>query len=406
MKTGGMIIIGGGMAGARAVISLRSNGWEGAITLISDEALCPYDRPPLSKSAITEEAEPEPVLLLDEGQLRSLKATFISGNGATAIDPARKTVTLADGAVLNYDKLLLATGAKPRKLTVPGQEHALLLRDFPDALTLRAHFTPGRRIAIIGGGFIGLELAASASTRGCSVTVIEALPRILARAVPAEIAATVHHRHAAAGIEILTGTGVATLARDGVHLADGRFIAADLIIAGIGAVPETKLAAEAGLAIDNGVACDENLRTSDPDIFAAGDCCSFPHPLAANQRVRLEAWRNATDQANTATKNMLGGSAVYSAVPWFWSDQHDLTLQIAGFPSAGTSTVRRQLNPDAFIIFHRDAAGRLVAASGIGPGNSIGRDVRLAEMLIAKGISPSAELLEDPAVALKSLLKA
>lgn len=406
MKTGGMVIAGGGMAGARAVIGLRANGWEGSITLIGDETFYPYDRPPLSKAAITDRDEPEPVLLLDAGQMSSLKATFISGNGAAAIHPAKKTVTLADGAVLNYDKLLLATGAKPRRLTVPGHEHAVLLRDFPDAQRLRAQFSDGRRIAIAGGGFIGLELAASASKRGCKVTVVEALPRILSRGVPPEIAELVHRRHIAAGVEILTGTGIASLSATGIHLADGRVIAAELVIAGIGAVPETRLAAEAGLAIDNGIACDGHLRTSDADIFAAGDCCSFPHPLSGNRRIRLEAWRNATDQANTAAQNMLGGSVVYAAVPWFWSDQHDLTLQIAGFPGEGVSTVRRQLSADAFIMFHRDAAGRLVGASGIGPGNTIARDIRLAEMLIGKGISPTPEALADPAAALKSLLKA
>ena len=190
-----------------------------------------------------------------------------------------------------------------------------------------------------------------------------------------------------------------------MHLADGRVIDADLIIAGIGAAPEVTLAAEAGLKIENGIMCDEHLRTSDPDVFASGDCCNFPHGLFGSKRTRLEAWRSASDQANTAVENMLGGSKVHNAVPWFWSDQHDLTLQIAGMGDLGAKTVTRHLSPQAFIMFHLTDDGRLVGASGIGPGNSIARDVRLAEMLIAKNISPSATQLEDPNTQLKSLLK-
>jgi 3-phenylpropionate/trans-cinnamate dioxygenase ferredoxin reductase subunit len=400
-----MVIVGAGMAGARAVIGLREHGWQGAITLVGEEALPPYDRPPLSKAAITDAEEPKPVVLLDDGQLKSLNATFIRGNGAVAIDRAARTVTLRDGSVIAYEKLLLATGAKPRQLNLPGAEQARLLRDFGDSESLRAQFTEGRRIAIIGGGFIGLELAASARKRGCEVTVVEALPRILSRAVPAEIAEVVHRRHAAAGVAILTATAVASLSATSVVLQDGRAIPADVIIAGIGAVPETTLAATAGLAIDNGIACDDELRTSDPDIFAIGDCCSFAHRQIGGKRLRLEAWRNAQDQAAVAAHNMLGGHQHHAAIPWFWSDQYDLTLQIAGFPGDGVETVRRELRADAFIIFHRDAAGRLVGASGIGPGNSIARDIRLAEMLIAKGASPAAPDLADPGIALKSLLK-
>ena len=248
-------------------------------------------------------------------------------------------------------------------------------------------------------------MASSASKRGCAVTLIEALPRILMRGVPAEIASVVHARHVAAGVTMITGTGIASRSPLAVKLADGRTIPADSIIAGIGAVPETGLAAAAGLAIDNGIACDQMLRTSDPGIYAAGDCCSFPHPLFGHKRIRLEAWRNAQDQASVAAGNMAGGSKPYSAVPWFWSDQYELSLQIAGMPGDGVEMVRRSLSPDAFLLCHRDGNGRLVGASGIGPGNAIARDVKLVEMMIAKGISPSAESLADPAVSLKSLLK-
>ena len=404
--TQGMVIVGGGMAGARAIVSLRANGWEGEITLVSEETLLPYDRPPLSKAMLTDNQEPAPVYLLDDSMMASLKARLLRGQRAVAIDRAARTLHLADGASLSYDKLLIATGAKPRRLTIPGGELAYTLRDYADGDHLRSRIRNSATVAIIGGGFIGLEVAASARKLGSAVTVIEAQPRILMRGVPQEIAEVVHARHVAAGVTMEVGTGLASLEPDGVVLADGRKIDADIVIAGIGANPETALAAQAGLAVNNGINCDANLRTEDAHIFAAGDCCSFPHPLFGNARMRLEAWRNATDQANVATANMLGGDKTYSAVPWFWSDQYELSLQIAGVPGNGAEMVRRQLADQAFIIFHRDASGRLAGASGIGPGNSIARDIKLAEMLIAKSASPAAEALADATIGLKSLLKA
>ena len=400
-----MVIVGAGMAGARAIVSLRANGWQGPITLVGEEQLLPYDRPPLSKAHITDDDEPSPVLLLDEGMLASLDAKLLRGSRSTGIDRRAKTIQLSDGHALDYHKLLIATGAKPRLLSMPGGNLAYTLRDFADSENLRNRLRAAGSVAVIGGGFIGLEVAASAAKLGRKVTVIEAQPRILMRGVPPEIARIVHARHEQAGVTLELGTGITAIDKDGVLLADGRKVEAGIVIAGIGAAPETALAADAGLAIDNGIACDAMLTTSDADIFAAGDCCSFPHPLFGGKRMRLEAWRNATDQANVATENMLGGAKAYAAVPWFWSDQYELSLQIAGVPGEATETVPRQLSDRAFIIFHRDATGRLVGASGIGPGNAIARDVKLAEMLIAKGISPSAEALADPSVGLKSLLK-
>jgi 3-phenylpropionate/trans-cinnamate dioxygenase ferredoxin reductase subunit len=406
MPEPGMVIIGGGMAGARAIVSLRANGWQGAVSLITEETLLPYERPPLSKAMLTDEPEPQPVYLLDESMLASLNATVIRGVRATGIDRGAKQALLADGRAIAYHKLLIATGAKPRKLTIQGGELAYTLRDFADGDHLRKSLRASTSAAIIGGGFIGLEVASSACKLGCAVTLIEAQPRILMRGVPEEIARVVHARHAAAGVRMEVGTGLTAVETNGVLLADGRKVKAGIVIAGIGATPETTLAQQAGLAIDNGIACDAQLRTSDPDIYAAGDCCSFPHGLFGGKRMRLEAWRNATDQANVATENMLGGSKSYVAVPWFWSDQYELSLQIAGVPGDGVATVRRQLAEDSFVIFHLDGAGRLVAASGIGPGNAISRDVKLAEMLIAKRATPSPEALADSTVQLKTLLKA
>jgi 3-phenylpropionate/trans-cinnamate dioxygenase ferredoxin reductase subunit len=239
---------------------------------------------------------------------------------------------------------------------------------------------------------------------------MEAQPRILMRGVPAEIAEIVHAAHVAEGVDILCGEGIASIADDGnevhVRLAGGREITADLAIIGIGAVPATGLAAEAGLAIDNGIAVDAELRSSDPDIFAAGDCCSFPLAVYGGRRVRLEAWRNAQEQGALAARNMLGAGEAHVAVPWFWSDQYGLTLQISGLADEGLGTVRRDLGDGAFILFHLAEDGRLVAASGIGPGNAVARDIRLAEMLIGKQARPAPEALGSQAVKLKSLLAA
>ncbi len=401
----GMVIVGAGMAGHRAVISLRASGYEGAITLIGEEGLMPYDRPPLSKSAIVEPDSPTPVWLMDEDIAASLKADVRRNAKATKIDRAGRTVSLSDGTTIAYTKLLLATGAKPRKLNCPGGEHALLLRNFEDAIVLREKFQPGKNIVIIGGGFIGLELASSANKRGCNVTLIEAQPRLLMRGVPEAIAKIVHDRHITAGVKILTNTAIKSLQKDSVTLSDDSVIPCDTSIAGIGAAPDTTLANDAGLIIDNGIACSEFLQTSDPDIYAAGDCCSFVHTAFGNRRVRYEAWRNAQDQGNIAAENMMGANKPFKAIPWFWSDQYDLSLQITGMADMGPVTVVRKPSADALILFHLNDNGTLCGASGIGPGNAIARDIKLAEMMIAKGISPAAAQLEDPTVQLKSLLK-
>jgi 3-phenylpropionate/trans-cinnamate dioxygenase ferredoxin reductase subunit len=405
MTEAGMVIVGGGKAGARAAVAFRENAWKGLVTLISDEALAPYDRPPLSKAAIMEESEPQPVYLLDEDMMASLEVNFLRGSAATAIDRDAKSVLLADGKKIPYDRLLIATGAEPRQLSQAGAGRALLLRDLAHSAKIRSEFISGKSVAIIGGGFIGLELAASAAKRGCRVTVIEALPRILMRGVPPDIATRIAARHAESGVAILTNAGIAEIGSDRILLSDGREVPADIVIAGIGAAPRTKLAEQAGLALDNGIACNTYLQTSDPHIFAVGDCCSFPHPVFGNERLRLEAWRNASDQAIVAVENMIGGQRSYEAVPWFWTDQYELNLQIAGLPHHGVSIVQRVPKENALILCHLDGDGRLVGASGIGQGNSIARDIRLLEMLIGKKAVPDPALLADPAFPLKSLLK-
>ena len=408
----GIVIVGGGECGGRAAVALREAGCGGALTLIGAERHLPYERPPLSKEALAGEAVAPPKTIFDEDRFAAAGVRHLAGMAAVAIDRGAKRVALWDGTALAYDRLLLATGAAPRRLKLPGAEdpRVMTLRTHDDAAAIGAALRPGTRLAVIGGGFIGLELAAAARKREAAVTVVEALPRVLARAVPEAIAAVVAARHEAAGVRILSGAGVTGFRRgDGglaVELASGERLDADLAVVGIGAVPVTDLAASAGLAIDNGIAVDATLRTSDPAIFAAGDCCSFPHPLYGGRRIRLESWRNALDQAALAARNLLGAEETVSAVPWFWSDQHDLTLQIAGLPDEGAETVRREVGDGAFLLFHLAGDGRLVGASGVGPGNAVARDIRLAEMLIAKAARPDPAALASPAIRLKALLAA
>lgn len=400
-----IVIIGAGMAGARACINLRANGYEGEIGLIGEEALLPYDRPPLSKASIMEEGDPAPIWLMDETIARELKVTARTGVQALKINRADKTVSLSDGFVQPYSKLLLAMGAKPRKLSLPGGEHALTLRNHEDTLELRRRFQVGKNIVIIGGGFIGLELASSAAKKGCKVTLVEAQPRILMRGVPEAISKIIHDEHVKHGVTMLVGTALSRLTADGVHLADGRVLPADTIVVGIGAAPDVRLAQDAGLAIDNGIACDDHMQTSDPNIYAAGDCASWINPKYANRRMRLEAWRSAQEQAATAAENMLGGDKVHKTIPWFWSDQYDLGLQIAGVADQGPVTVTRKPSEDSLILFHLTEDGTLMGASGIGVGNAIGRDIKLAEMMMAKNMKPPAYALADPNTQLKALLK-
>jgi len=403
-----IVIVGAGLCGGRAALGLRQRGFDGTIILIGNEPHAPYDRPPLSKNF---EAEPEFRPIAEPEVWAEARIEHISGRDAIAIDRDRHKIMLSDGTEIAYDRLLLATGARPRMLPGMGRMANLFtLRTHADAVAIRARLGPGRRLIVIGGGFIGLELAAAAHQCGTEVTVIEGLPRLLARAVPAEIADMVEQRHREEGVEILLNASVSSISESEngttVHLADGTYHSSDLVVVGIGAMPNIELAEQAGLTIDNGIAVDEYLTTSDPDIFAAGDCCSFPAPLYDGKRLRLESWRCAQDQGTLTAANLLGESRPYVDTPWFWSDQYDLTLQISGLATTAARTVRRDLDSDAFLLFHLDSAGRLVAASGIGRGNAVARDIRLAELLIAARVHPDAEALASPQTRLKSLLAA
>lgn len=405
-----IVIVGAGECGGRAALDLRERGFEGDIVLLGAEELAPYERPPLSKDLMISGGDPR--YIADTRRYAERDIDLRTGLAAVAVNRRSKTVELSNGTQLRYDKLLFSTGARPRPF--PGLSLAspriFTLRSHADAIAIKGHLAPGARIAIVGGGFIGLELAAVARGLGASVTLVEGLPRLLSRGVPPEIAQIVAARHVDAGVRIICGARIDALQPSvsdvRLKLADGQRIEADVVVVGIGSLPNIELAVEAGIAVDNGIAVDGHLRTSDPDMFAAGDCCSFPLDIYDGRRVRLESWRSAQEQASLAAGNLLGADERVTSLPWFWSDQYDLTLQVAGLAEGATQSVRRDLENGAFIIFESDASNRLLAASGIGVGNAVARDIRLAEMLIAKRSPIDPTLLASPDVKLKSLLGA
>jgi 3-phenylpropionate/trans-cinnamate dioxygenase ferredoxin reductase subunit len=397
---GGIVIIGAGECGARAAMALREEGYDGAVTLIGTETGFPYERPPLSKPA-GREVERKEIWGAEKAGLAAID--YLPGETAAAIDVNKKRVSLRSGAVLDYDKLLLATGASPRLLACPGGEHARTFRTHADAEALYGAATAGKRVAIIGAGLIGMELAACLCQRGAEITVIETAGRPLGRAVPEALAWRLHERHSAAGVAFVFGASIARLEAGAVGLEDGRSIAADLIIAAIGVVPNVALAKAAGLATGNGVLVDAQLRTSAPDVFAAGDCACID--FGGERPIRFESWRNAQAQGALAARNLLGRAEAFATQPWFWSDQYELGLQAVGLIPDEHVVVQRRLGEGAEIMFFLDAGGRLRAAAGLGPGNAVARDIRLAEMLIDRGLGPEPALLADPATNLKSLLK-
>lgn len=404
-----MVIVGAGQAGTAAAIALREGGWRGPVVLIGDENMLPYERPPLSKAILIEEMEPGPKLLVTPERLAELKIDYLAGRNVESIDRATHKVTFSDGARLAYERLLLTTGARPRKLSIPAATGSgvATLRTYADALAIRQIIGRGCEVAIIGGGFIGLEVAASAVSRGASVTVFEAAPRLLTRAVPAPMAELIKAKHERSGVRIETNAMVeridAKQAGSKIMLADGRTQIADLVVVGVGAVPNVELAQAARLAVQNGIVVNDTLITSDPHIFAAGDCCSFPHHLYG-ERIRLEAWRNAQRQGAVAAANMLGANRPYEDVPWFWSDQYDETLQIAGLCSEEDVPVARKLSTNGQLFFYLAPSGRLVAACGFGSLGAIAKEIRFAEIMISRRLAPKAAALADPAVSMKSLL--
>lgn len=404
-----IVIVGAGEAGSAAAVALRKAGWRGMVVLIGNETTLPYERPPLSKAVLGDEINPGPKLIVTSERLAELGIDYRQGSEMVSIDRAANMVTLSNGSAITYHRLLLATGARPRKLSIPIAEgaNAATLRTYADALRIRQAIGQGRELVVIGGGFIGLEVAASAVLRGALVTVLEAGPRLLARAVPASMAELIRAKHERSGVRIETGAIVERIdfreGRSNVVTAGGRSHPADLVIVGVGATPNVELAQAAGLAIDDGIVVNEMLASSDPHVFAAGDCCSFPHRLF-EKRVRLEAWRNAQRQGAAAAANMLGENRPYEDVPWFWSDQYDETLQIAGLCPEGGVPVIRHFGGRGQILFYLAADGRLMAACGFGGLGAVAREIRFAEMIISRRLSVEAKALADPSINMKALL--
>lgn len=392
----GIVIIGAGECGVRAAFALREQGYEGAVTLLGDEVTLPYERPPLSKGP---DGTARPIRPLEAYDDARIKRRF--GTRVADVDAKSRKVTTSDGADLSYDQLLLATGARARLF--PGLEGCLTLRTDADAAVIFECLKPGARIGIIGGGFIGLELASTARKIGADVNVFEAAPRLLGRALPAEIAGVIQRRHETEGVHIQTGVVVTRADGRSVTLADGTKHAFDAVIAGVGATPNTELAEVTGLDVENGIVVDGDFRTSDPHIYAAGDCCSFEWQGAP---VRLESWKAAQDQGSHVASAMLGNREAYSKVPWFWSDQYDLTLQVAGLFDHARPVLRRETQDETRLVFQCNDAGRLRAAAGIGLGNAVAKDIRIFEKLIERGAPVDANLLADPSESLKRLLKA
>jgi 3-phenylpropionate/trans-cinnamate dioxygenase ferredoxin reductase subunit len=332
-----ILIIGGGQAGAQAIDTLRREGFGGRVTLICDESQLPYQRPPLSKKYLSGEMAADRLLFRHRAFYDEHKIELKLGRRAVRIDAAARQVELADGEILAYDRLLLCLGAESRRLTCPGATLAGVhyLRSLEDVTPIQAGFKARARVVIIGGGYIGLETAATCRKMECGVTVLEMADRLMNRVVAPCVSAYFAGEHRNHGVQILCDMRVTRLEGDGrverVICADGSSHAADLVVVGVGAVAATALASSAGLACDNGIVVDEYCRTSDAAIFAAGDCTNHPSPRYG-RRVRLESVDNAFEQAKTAALNLLDRPVAHDRVPWFWSDQYDNKLLIVGLP--------------------------------------------------------------------------
>ncbi len=402
-RMGDVVIVGAGQAGAALAARLRAGGHDGAITLVGEEPAPPYQRPPLSKAYLLGEMEAERLWLRSAEFWADQGITLQLGAPVTAIDPVARTVTVG-GAALAYAELCLTTGAVPRRLpaAIGGDLGGVYtVRTLADVDAMRPAFVAGRRLVVIGGGYIGLEAAAVAAKLGLAVTVVEIAPRILQRVAAAETSAHVRALHRANGVTVLEGTGLDRLLGDGTvraaRLADGQELPADIVIAGVGVLPATALAEAAGVAVDNGIAVDGHGRTSVPHIWAAGDCASFPW---AGRRLRLESVGNAIDQAECVADNILGAARDYDARPWFWSDQFDMKLQIAGLSHGYDRIVTRGPAGGAVSVWYF-AENRLIAVDAMNDSRAYMVGKRLIEM----GKSPAPEAVADPATDLKALLR-
>jgi 3-phenylpropionate/trans-cinnamate dioxygenase ferredoxin reductase subunit len=365
------IIIGASHAAAQLISSLRQEGWEGRISLIGDEPYLPYHRPPLSKAFFVGEKTEDQLLIRAADFYDKNKVDLLLGSRVTNIDRDAKKIILADRAEISYTKLALTTGARVRKIPLTGGElpGVFYMRDLNDVKQTHKFTGRGKSAVIIGGGYIGLETAASLRKIGMSVTVIEAMSRVLQRVTAPEVSAFYTRIHTEEGVDIRTEAGVDAIVGDkhveGVRLADGSTVRADLVIIGVGVIPNIELAEAAGLTIDNGIAVDEFATTNDADIVAAGDCTNHYNPIY-QRKLRLESVQNATDQAKIAAKSICGKPEAYSALPWFWSDQYDLKLQIAGLSQGFDEVIIRgdSAQGRSFAAFYF-CKGRFIAVDAI-----------------------------------------
>jgi 3-phenylpropionate/trans-cinnamate dioxygenase ferredoxin reductase subunit len=397
-----LIIVGAGQAAAQAVQSLRAEGFTGSITMIGDEAYVPYQRPPLSKAYLLGSFERERLFLKSDAFYGESDCEVLLNTRVTAIHRAEKTVALADGRQLPYDVLLLATGTRVRRLKCPGADlpGVYYLRDIADVDGLQAVFSSDKRIAIVGGGYIGLEVAAVAAKRGLDVTVFEAMDRLMARAVSVPVSDFYAAEHQKAGVKLLLRTGVEAFEGNGKVervRAGGKTYDADIVLVGIGVLPNDELATHAGLASEDGIVVDKNGRTGDPFIFAAGDCTR--HIGREGTAIRLECVQNAIDQAKHCALAIAGKPKTYSEVPWFWSDQYDLKLQIAGLARPTDQTVLRgDPGTRKFAVFHlRDGVMAAVEAVNAAP------DYMLGKKWIADGVRIDAAKLADTSIPIKQV---
>lgn len=401
-----IVIAGAGHAGGRAAETLRSAGHKGRITLVGTELYPPYERPPLSKELLAGAIAHEKTFLRPHAYYAETAIDLLLGTTVAAIDRKAQRLELDKGGTLPYDALLLTTGARPRRLPLPGGDGARVfyLRDIDDSLALRERLGEGVRIAIIGAGFIGLEVAATARKRGAAVTVLELAPQPLARVAAPEIGAFLAALHRGKGVDLRTGVKVTAIEESGdalrVVIEGGEPLAADYVAVGIGAQPNSELAQSAGIESRDGVIVDAFGRSSDPAIFAAGDVTRHFNPVLG-RHIRLEAWQNAQNQGIAVAKVMAGGADAFAEVPWFWTDQFETNLQMAGAPDRWDQVVWRGQPSDPGFTLFQLLDGKPVAVVTI----NNARDMRFGRMLIQRGQTVDAAALGDKAVKLQDLAR-
>jgi NADPH-dependent 2,4-dienoyl-CoA reductase/sulfur reductase-like enzyme len=408
-QTDRFVIVGGGLAGAKTAEALREQGFDGELTLVSAERHLPYERPPLSKDYLAGKAERSDFEVHDADWYPEHKITLLLGTTATTLDTAAHTVALSDGSTLSFTKLALATGSEPRVLPVPGLDASGVhyLRTVEDSDAIRAELSPDAHIVIIGGGWIGLEVAAAARGREAAVTVVEAADLPLAGTLGPEVAQSFLQLHRDHGVVFHLGASIAAVETEddavtAVALADGTRLEAHAVIVGVGAAPRLSLALGAGLDVDNGVVVDESLQTSDPDIVAVGDIAQHHHPVLGRQ-VRVEHWANALNQPAVAAATMLGSPTPYTELPYFFTDQYDLGMEYVGYAPPGSYSrvvVRGDLDSREYIAFWLDSDDRVLAGMNVNVWDVVD-DIKT--LILAK-TPVDAERLADPSVALSDLL--